>query len=72
MFLGDTLSPFRVSERRPMLIEDRVEEVENNLLTTNEELEMVKTVLGQVIDVIGGNFDKETLAQFSAQTDLDE
>jgi len=55
-----------------MLIEDRVEEVENNLLTTIEELEMVKTVLGQVIDVIGGNFDKETLAQFSAQTDLDE
>ena len=55
-----------------MLIEDRVEEVENNLLATIEELERVKTLLGQVIDVIGGNFDKETLEQFSAQSDLDD
>jgi len=55
-----------------MQLEDRVEELETNLSTTIEELELVKTVLGQVIDVIGGDFDTQTLAQFSAQSDLED
>lgn len=55
-----------------MQLEDRVEELETNLSTTIEELELVKTVLGQVIDVIGGEFDAQTLTQFSAQSDLDD
>ena len=52
--------------------EDRLEELETNLSTTIEELELVKTVLSQVIDVIGGDFDTQILEQFSAQTDLDD
>ena len=49
-----------------MQLEDRVEELETNLSTTVEELESVKAVLGQVIDVIGGDFDTQILEQFSA------
>lgn len=55
-----------------MTTEDRVEELEANLDTTIEELQSLKEVVGQVLDVIGGNFDRETLAQISAEEDLAE
>ena len=53
-----------------MTTEDRVEELETNLDTTIEELQSLKEVVGQVLDVIGGNFDKETLAQTSTEKDI--
>lgn len=53
-----------------MTIEDRVEELETNFDTTIEELQSLKNLVGQVLDVIGGNFDRQTLAQFSAEEDL--
>ena len=46
-----------------MTTEDRVEELETNLATTIEELQSLKEVVDQVLNVIGGNFDRETSAE---------
>jgi hypothetical protein len=53
-----------------MTTEDRVEELETNLATTIEELHSLKSIVSQVLDVLGGNFDEEILAQISAEEDL--
>lgn len=53
-----------------MTTEDRVEELETNLDATIEELQSLKEIVGQVLDIIGGNFDREALTQISAEQDL--
>jgi hypothetical protein len=53
-----------------MTTEDQVQELATDLTTTIEELQSLKEVVSQVLDVIGGNFDREILAQISAEEDL--